>query len=252
MKTVHFFLNEQKSQLKFYLFRTKSLNAINFEVMSDLEEMLNLAETLPLKVFELQTNENGYVASGGDLKEFSSLLSEEQGFEMANKMASILNRIENLNCLTVASVNGAAFGGGCELLLAFDLLYATEKAQLGFTQIKFALPPGWNGMSRLINRIGYHKSLHVLLNGKILKADEAKQLGIITELFDSEALIDEQIQYFTSIPNEVIFSIRENARLFKNHSNQDELKKEELKRFAKAWGSEEHHNAVERFFKSRE
>jgi len=251
MNTIHFLLNEQKTHLKFYINRSKALNAINFEVMDDLEKTLDLAERLPLKVLELQTNENGYVASGGDLKEFSALVSEQQGFEMANRMAAILNRIEKLNCITVASVTGTAFGGGCELLLAFDLLYATEKANLGFTQIKFALPPGWNGMSRLINRIGYHKSLHVLLNGKLLKAEEAKQLGIITELFDSANQIDEQIQYFESIPDEVIYSIKQNARLFKDHSNQEELKKEELNHFAKAWASMEHHNAVERFFKSR-
>jgi len=252
MNTIHFLLNEQKTHLKFYIHRAKALNAINFEVMSDLEEVLDIAESLPLNVFELQTNENGYVASGGDLKEFSALISEDQGFEMANRMAAILNRIENLNCITVASVTGTAFGGGCELVLAFDLVYATEDAKLGFTQIKFGLPPGWNGMARLINRIGYHKSLHVLLNGKLIKAVEAKQLGIITELFDSIDQIDKQINYFEKIPLVVIHSIKHNALLYKNHSNQDELKKEELRRFARAWASDEHYNAVDLFFKSRE
>jgi len=252
MNTIHFLLNEQKTHLKFNIHRAKALNAINFEVMSDLEEVLDIAESLPLNVFELQTNENGYVASGGDLKEFSALISEDQGFEMANRMAAILNRIENLNCITVASVTGTAFGGGCELVLAFDLVYATEDAKLGFTQIKFGLPPGWNGMARLINRIGYHKSLHVLLNGKLIKAVEAKQLGIITELFDSIDQIDKQINYFEKIPLAVIHSIKHNALLYKNHSNQDELKKEELRRFARAWASDEHYNAVDLFFKSRE
>lgn len=251
MKTVHYFLNDQKTHLKCYIDRAKSLNAINFDVMSDFEQILDHAEELTLNVFELQTNPNGYVASGGDLKEFLKLYSENEGLEMAKRMANILNRIENLNCITIANVDGKAFGGGSELLLAFDLLYATDKAQLGFTQIKFGLPPGWNGMSRLVNRVGYHKSLHLLLNGSLLKAEQAKELGIVTELFESLEKVNEQILLINSIPKEVLNSIKKNAQLFKNSLNQEELKREELLQFAKAWGSDEHHNAVEQFFKSK-
>jgi enoyl-CoA hydratase len=252
MKTVEFFLNEQKTHLKFHINRPKALNAINFEVMDDLNELMDLAEALSLQVFELQTHSIGYIASGGDLKEFSSLYTEQEGLEMAQKMAKILNRIENLPCLTVATINGKAFGGGCEFLLAFDLLYATEKAQLGFTQIKFGLPPGWNGMFRLVNKIGYQRALHILLNAKILNGKEAKSLGIIAELFDDEAGISHQIEHFKTIPLAVLKRIKENAALIKNKDySSTELKKLELQNFAKAWGAKEHHEAVEQFFKSR-
>lgn len=248
MRTITFSFHHNDSHLRFCINRPNALNAINFDVMNELDELLTSIESKPLKVVELYTPANGYLASGGDIKAFSELHSFDEGFGMATKMADILNRFEQLEAITIVNLTGTAFGGGCEFMLAFDLIYSTPIAQLGFTQANFNLPPGWNGSARLVNKIGMDKSLDILLHKRILSAEQAFHIGIISRLFDSSETLQHEINTILNLDLEVLHSIKKSLQLYKNPSKVDlNLKQEELRIFAKAWEKQIHHDAVDRF-----
>lgn len=121
-------------------------NAINFEVMDALDELSQqIAEDESIRVFILSGVGHKFFASGGDIKEFSVLRTEADAAKMSKKMGRILERIETADCWTIACINGDAYGGGCETMLAFDFRVAVKHARFGFTQTRFYLPPGWGG-----------------------------------------------------------------------------------------------------------
>lgn len=246
------YFSTRHTNTRFYctINRPNTLNAINLDVMDELEQILNHVENSSVSLFELGTNETGYFASGGDLKEFSTLISVDDGHKMAKRMSALLNRIEALSCLTIASVFGKAFGGGFELALAFDLVYGNPKTLLGFTQAKFGLIPGWNGMYRLIKRVGYSKALHLLSSTALVKTKEAQDFGLIDAIFETEQEYESHIKHLLSLPLEFILSLKKSAKLY-DTLLVEKAKEEELSLFAQTWGSENHHELVHRFLNKK-
>ncbi|MGK7370801.1 MAG: enoyl-CoA hydratase/isomerase family protein, partial [Candidatus Halalkalibacterium sp. M3_1C_030] len=134
--------------------RPDSRNALNFAVMDALEETLDRIESdNSVRAFVLSGTRDHFI-SGGDLKEFHTIKTAEEAKPMAKRMLSLFKRIEKLPCWTIACINGAAYGGGWETMLAFDFRIASNKATFGFTQGKFYLPPGWGGLTRLVEKVG--------------------------------------------------------------------------------------------------
>src|SRR5699024_4055418 len=115
-----------------------------------------------------------------DMREFHSIKTAEGARAMAERMLSILARIEKLPCWTIAAVNGPAYGGGCEIMLSFDFRIAAEEATFGFTQGKFYLPPGWGGLTRLTERVGRSTALRWLGGARVVDA----QTGLKANLID--------------------------------------------------------------------
>lgn len=246
MKFNYFLIRSTDSHFYCSINRAKTLNAINFDVMDELELILNQVENSSISIFEFGTNETNYFASGGDLNAFSTLFSEDEGYQMAKRMAHLLNRIEQLPCLTIASVLGKAFGGGFELALAFDLVYGNPQTLIGFTQAKFGLIPGWNGMYRLINRVGYSKALHLLSSSALINAKEAQNLGLIDTFFETKQDYEAQIKQLLSLPLEFILSLKKSAKLYQS-TLFIQAKEKELQLFAQTWGSQNHHKLVRLF-----
>ncbi|MEX2435424.1 MAG: enoyl-CoA hydratase/isomerase family protein, partial [Balneolaceae bacterium] len=104
--------------------RPKALNAINFDIMAKLEEILDELEQDPeLRLFILTGSGKSFI-SGGDLREFHGITDAEGAKVMSGRMIAILNRIEQLPCWTLAAVNGVTYGGGWETMLSFDFRIA--------------------------------------------------------------------------------------------------------------------------------
>jgi enoyl-CoA hydratase len=103
----------------------------------------------------------------------------------------VLTQIEELKKVVIAVVNGFALGGGMEIALSCDFIYASEKAKLGLPEVTLGVFPGWGGTQRLPRLIGKARAKELILTGAIVSAQEAKDLGIVNRVFPAETLLEE-------------------------------------------------------------
>ena len=225
--------------------RPEVMNAINFDVMDQLESLLDdLEKDDELCLFALTGSGNSFI-SGGDLREFHQIKDAEGAKEMTRRMIAILERIENLSCWTLAAINGPAYGGGWETMLAFDFRVAISSATIGFTQGKFYLPPGWGGITKLTEVIGRNLALYWLASQKVIDAKTAKQSGLIQDVFDE----NEYEEKFASLKKSLIKNDRKFIEYIKRRDLQNS--KDEIEPFSTFWESEEHLKRVDEFLARR-
>ncbi|MDR9365480.1 MAG: enoyl-CoA hydratase/isomerase family protein [Balneolaceae bacterium] len=225
--------------------RPEVMNAINFDVMDQLESLLDeLEKDEKLRLFVLTGTNNSFI-SGGDLREFHQIKDAEGAKEMTRRMISILERIENLPCWTLAAMNGPAYGGGWETILSFDFRIAISTAAIGFTQGKFYLPPGWGGITKLTETVGRNRTLYWLASQKIIDAKTALQSGLIQDVFDSNDY-EEKLARLKK-------SLIKNDRKFIEYIKRRDLQnsQDEIEPFSTFWESEEHLERVEKFLSHR-
>jgi len=255
--------------------RPETRNAVNFALMDALEKQISAAEQdESLRVFVLTGSDasNAFI-SGGDLREFHQIKRSDEAREMSLRMIRLLDRIRALPCWTLAAVNGAAYGGGWEIMLAFDLRIASEEAIFGFTQGKFYLPPGWGGLASLQSAVGAQRAAFLLASQAILSAPQAHQAGLIHDYYPTSdyaqqlarlterlALNDRTyIRYIKEqlFANDVASakgaaSVKETTNAKAAANTHDQAKAEsEAEPFSRFWESEEHMRRVEDFLKKR-
>jgi len=130
--------------------------------------------------------------AGADVTEFSKATSAEQAREYTRFGQQTIHRFSKLSQVTVAAINGAALGGGCELALACDyrLMSDSPKAQIGLPETKLGIYPAWGGVTRLPRLIGLPAALDIILNGKTLDGKRAKKMGLVDEVVPAAILLD--------------------------------------------------------------
>lgn len=229
--------------------RGEAMNAVNYAVMEALEDALQHVEADPNVRILMFTAAGESFISGGDLRAFSQLKTAEQGREMASRMISILDRIEQLPCITICLVNGDAYGGGCETALAFDQIWLHESAKMGFTQANFALSPGWGGYTRLIERVGANTAIKWLMERERVDAHDAFHSGLIDHVIPSaryQETVDDHIRTILHTDAAVLSTIKAIKKAAVLHRRK-ELMAYESELFEKLWAADAHHERVERF-----
>ncbi len=168
--------------------RPDSLNALNSEVVDSLESALrDLEQDAAVKVVVITgVGEKAFVA-GGDIKEMAAM-APLAARAFARKGQQMIETIEKMHKPVIAAVNGYALGGGLELALACDFIYASEKAKLGLPEVTLGVLPGFGGTQNLPRLIGPNKAKELIFSGKILSAQQAREWGIVNEVFAAEEL----------------------------------------------------------------
>lgn len=221
--------------------RPDAMNAINFELMDQLEALLDQLEVdKDVRLFVLTGSEISFI-SGGDLKEFHQIKDAEGAKRMTLRMIYLLERIENLPCWTLAALNGDVYGGGWEMMLSFDFRIARDDIKIGFTQGKFYLPPGWGGITKLSKIVGREQALYWLASNRVITAKAALKQGLIQDVFESD--------HFESKLEELNKELTRNDRTYIDYVKRKDLKSpsDEVDPFSNFWESEEHLQRVDRF-----
>lgn len=159
--------------------RPKKLNALNDEVLNELADAfktIQIDEAIKA-VIATGTGDKAFVA-GADIKELREL-DNRSGRMASQKGQQIFQLIEDTRKPVVAAVNGYALGGGAELAMACHLRIAGENAVFGLPEVGLGLIPGYGGTQRLPALIGKARALEMILTGKQVKAQEAKELGLV-------------------------------------------------------------------------
>jgi enoyl-CoA hydratase len=179
--------------------RPDKLNALNKLTLSELEQAMIIGYTKEkIKGIILTgAGEKAFIA-GADIKEFSDY-SKEQGKEMVINGQRVLKIIEECPKPVIAAINGYALGGGCEVAMACHLRIGTETAIFGQPEVKLGIIPGYGGSQRLLQIIGKTKAMELLLTGDSINANEAKKLGLLNYIVQSENLIIKSIELLTKI-----------------------------------------------------
>jgi len=171
--------------------RPDKLNALNTKVLSELDQAFAELETdAEVKAVVLTgAGEKAFVA-GADIAEMVSY-GPLEGARFADQGQRLLSRIERLPKPVIAAVNGFALGGGCELAMACDFIYASEKAKFGQPEVNLGIIPGFGGTQRLARLTGEAVAKELILTGDVIAAEEAKRVGLVTKVFAPDKLLEE-------------------------------------------------------------
>lgn len=171
--------------------RPEELNSLDYESLTELNEIvLNLSTDSSIKAVVFSGTGTKAFCAGADLKERKTL-TEQETRRNVTLIRDVFNRIEDLPQPTVSMINGYALGGGLELALVCDFRFAVSVAQLGLTEINWAIIPGAGGTQRLPRLIGISKAKQLIFSGKKLNATEAKDIGLIDEMFENQETLEE-------------------------------------------------------------
>jgi len=162
--------------------RPQALNALNEEVLAELYECFNHVNTDPeIQVVAITgAGEKAFVA-GADIASMKgmSALEAKRFCDLGHR---VMRRIETCRKPVIAAVNGFALGGGMELSLACDFIYASELAKMGLPEVNLGIFPGFGGTQRLARLIGKNKAKELIFTAKTLNAQEAKEWGIVNKI----------------------------------------------------------------------
>ena len=177
--------------------RPNSYNALSSELISEVSSAVkSLDEDKNIGVVVI-TGGNKVFAAGADIKELSQLdFASAYNSEFITKQ---WNGLENHKKPIIAAVSGVALGGGCELSLLCDITVCDETAKFGQPEVKLGTMPGIGGTQRLIRSVGKSKAMQMCLTGDMISAFEAKDFGLVSEVFKEGTVIDEAVNIATKI-----------------------------------------------------
>ena len=203
---------EQKDQVAVLTIdRPEALNALNTQVLCDLDEAIAKVEQADdVRVVILTGAGRSFVAGAdiGEMKGFSAIDGKKFGVHGG----SIFLRLENLSKPVIAAVNGFALGGGCELAMACDIRLASEKAKFGQPETGLGITPGFGGTQRLPRIVGVSKAMELILTAKPIGAEEAKAIGLVSEVYPAEELMDKAMELAQAICANAPIAVAESKR----------------------------------------
>lgn len=190
LKNFETIIFEQENSIgKITINRESKLNALNSNVLKELKDLLEtiIAEDKNYSIRGLVLTGAGDKAfiAGADISEMKGMTSKEaESFGKLGQDVTLL--FEKIKVPVIAAVNGFALGGGCEMAMSCDFIYATETAVFGQPEVKLGLIPGYGGTQRLSRLIGRNRAKEIVYSGRNVKAEEALNLGLAVKLFKTK------------------------------------------------------------------
>ena len=188
--------------------RPKVLNSLNPATLEEVGDVVGrVAGDDSVRVMVITgAGEKAFVA-GADINEFLKLgiLSARQFAEKAHR---IFFDLEHLPKPVIACVNGFALGGGCEIAMACDFVYASDKARFGQPEVNLGILPGFGGTQRLSRLVGRGKAKEICMTGEMIDAQEAKEFGLVARIFPADRLLVETMKVASVLASKSPVSLR--------------------------------------------
>ena len=161
--------------------REKALNALNSEVLDDLEKVFDGVDVNEVRCLILTgAGEKSFVA-GADIGEMSTLTKAE-GEAFGKKGNDVFRKIETFPIPVIAAVNGFALGGGCEISLSCDFRICSENAMFGQPEVGLGITPGFGGTQRLARAVGVGMAKQLIYTARNIDANEALRIGLVNQV----------------------------------------------------------------------
>lgn len=171
--------------------RPKALNALCKGLMTELSNALDAYERdASIHVVVLTGSEKAF-AAGADIKEMQDNTYADC---ITGNFLNDWTRVARLQKPIIAAVNGYALGGGCELAMMCDIIYAGDKAKFGQPEIAIGTIPGAGGTQRLTRVAGKSKAMEICLTGNMIDAIEAEKIGLVSKVVPADKLVEEAVK----------------------------------------------------------
>ena len=169
--------------------RPKALNALNKDLLSELLDILHEVDgNEAIRVLILTGAGDKAFVAGADITEIATF-STLQAKIFSQTGHHVIAQLQKLAIPVIAAVNGFALGGGCEMALACDFIYASEDAKFGLPEINLGIIPGFGGTQRLARLIGKNLAKELIFTGKMITAAEAEKIGLVNQVFSPADLM---------------------------------------------------------------
>lgn len=174
--------------------RPKALNALNVDTLNELISAIKIFDDdKSVRVIIITgAGEKAFVA-GADITGFPKM-GRSGADQFAHIGHDLMRTIESAGKPVIAAVNGYALGGGTELALSCDFIYASENAVFGLPEVSLGIFPGFGGTQRLNKVVGMNWAREMIFTGRKIKADEALRIGLINKLVTTAELMNEAMK----------------------------------------------------------
>ena len=135
------------------------------------------------------TGAGRFFIAGADIRVLAAIASSKEGEAIALQGQAILDQIEGFGKPVIAAINGICLGGGLELAMCCHIRFAAEGSRLGQPEINLGIMPGFGGTQRLARLLGQSKALELILTGEPISAQDAKTIGLVSQVFPPEDLL---------------------------------------------------------------
>jgi enoyl-CoA hydratase len=171
--------------------RPKAMNALNGELLAEFADALtHIDADEDIRVLILTGAGQKAFVAGADITELATY-DPLQAKSFSATGHRVIGTLQQLSIPVIAAVNGYALGGGCELALACDFIYASENAMFGLPEINLGIIPGFGGTQRLPRQVGTNRAKEMIFTGKMITAAEAENIGLVNRVLPPEALLEE-------------------------------------------------------------
>jgi enoyl-CoA hydratase len=234
--------------------RPKALNAFNTKALQEVELALRfLAHNAQLRALIVTGGGEKAFVAGADIAEMAEF-TPTQAREFTGIGHRVFHLMESLSIPTIAAVNGFALGGGCELALCCDLIYASEKAKFGLPEVSLGVIPGFGGTQRLTRLVGRVRAKELIFTGDIIDAKKACEVGIVLEVLPPEKLMEHCRAVAQKMMKKGPLAIAQAKRIIEFGADSDLRSANELERqgFSMLFGSEDQREGMKAFLEKRQ
>jgi len=233
--------------------RPQALNALNTDVLADLDDVFAAIEKDDAVKAVIVTGEGRSFVAGADIAQMRDLTPIEAQAMMASGH-QVMNRIESLPKPVIAAVNGFALGGGCELAMACDIRIASEKALFGQPETGLGIIPGFGGTIRLAKLVGKGMAKYLIMAAVNIKAPEAYRIGLVEKVVAPEDLMTEAEALARSIMANAPIAVRQAKMAIDNEFDMDlrAASRMEVEAITTCFSSEDRKEGMTAFLEKRE
>jgi enoyl-CoA hydratase len=169
--------------------RPEVLNALSEEVMDELVASLETLDDEPDIRCLVLTGSDKAFAAGADIKQ--SFVDATPASMLEQDLTTRWERVRRIRKPIIAAVSGYCLGGGCELAMTCDIIVASETAQFGQPEVNLGIIPGAGGTQRLTRAVGKYRAMDIILTGRRVKADEAKAIGLVAQVYPAATWLED-------------------------------------------------------------
>lgn len=206
--------------------RPKALNALNEEVLKDLEAAFKAVDLSETRVIILTGAGDKSFVAGADIGAMSTMTKEE-GERFGQFGNDIFRMIEVFPIPVIAAVNGFALGGGNELAMSCDIRICSDNAVFGQPEVGLGITPGFGGTQRLARLISVGKAKEMIYGARNIKADEAYRIGLVNAVYTQEELMPAAKKLAGTIAKNAPIAVR-NSKKAINDGLQVDMDKAEI------------------------
>jgi enoyl-CoA hydratase len=247
----HLQIEQEGAVATLTLNRPDKLNALSAALIGELRETFRAFAAKPPRVV-IVTGAGKAFCAGADIEEMRgmSTIEAKRYSEAGHALGAF---IEELSCPVIAAVNGFALGGGCELALACDFIYASDVAKFGQPEVNLGVIPGFGGTQRLARRVGIGRARELIYTGEIIGADKALAIGLANAVLPKDELLPRVRALATDIAGKAPLAIAQAKRTMLRGVLGDMTAANELEAqaFAMLFGSADQKEGMKAFVEKR-